>query len=214
MMSDEDNERSLMGQIEHLEGVLHNLKLQLITSDTTPNNKERIIANAIISEHKHISNCLDQMYQSAHEEAQVMIMDFMNSTDDDNVDMNEASWSNFHDSIKFLEGKSEDFRKCSLCISFGGEATTLMHRVCSKKPPVEVVRTLLDIIPICTEKNGWSGRIHQYNQLACNKDGYYPLHKVLQNGGSLEVVKLLVNADSENQTLKMVKEDKDSVYLF
>jgi len=211
MMSDEDNGRSLMGQIEHLEGLLQNLKQIAVASDTS-NNKERILANAIISEHKNISNCLDQMEQSAQEEAQVMIMDFMNIADDDDLDMDEESWSNLHDSIKFLEGKSEEFQICSLCLSFGGKATTFIHEVCSKKPPAEVVRILLDIIPINTEKDCWSGRIHQYNHLACNKDGFYPLHKVLQNGGSLEVVKLLVNADSEKQTLQMVKEDKDSVY--
>ena len=65
------------------------------------------------------------------------------NNEDDDVDMDEESWSNLHDNIKFLQGTSKEFRQCSLFVSFGGQATTLMHRVCSLNPPVEVVRTLL-----------------------------------------------------------------------
>ena len=68
-------------------------------------------------------------------------------------------------------------------------------------PPVEVVKTLVDIIPL--EEN-----LRGFNNLACtlgNKG--YPLHMVVKHGGSLDLVKLLVEIDSDKNALHM----KDTV---
>jgi hypothetical protein len=68
-------------------------------------------------------------------------------------------------------------------------------------PPVEVVKTLIDIIPLEESSRG-------YNNLACTlgKEGY-PLHMVVEYGGSLDLVKLLIEIDSDKNALHM----KDTV---
>ena len=76
-------------------------------------------------------------------------------------------------------------------MSFGGAVYTL----------VEVVKTLIDIIPL-------EERLGGFNNLACtlgNKG--YPLHKVVKHGGSLDLVKLLIEIDSDKNALHM----KDTV---
>ena len=45
--------------------------------------------------------------------------------------------------------------------------------------------------------------MHQFNHLSQTSTGEYPLHLVAQHGGSLDLVKVLVEADGELVTLKI-----------
>lgn len=53
----------------------------------------------------------------------------------------------------------------------------------------------------------------RYDHLACDRSYENPLHKVVRAGGSIELVKLLVNADVDKKSIKRSKEGaKSSVY--
>ena len=136
--------------------------------------------------------------------------------DDDDDDIG-SRWNYFHNMLKLFEGKDVTLRK--LCLftptNDGGWGEdeffdddqydcSLLHEVCNHNPPVEVVETLLGIIPVVQQKNqpGFRHRgiiPDQYNHLAQDARGEYPIHNVMRNGGSIELVKLLANADTRRE---------------
>ena len=228
MMSDEDNERSVIGKIEHLEGILQNLK------------------NVALSENEdHIASAMLEEHNNMYEASRVLLLDMETSktrgyvvserlfsllqdvdavVDSDNdlspdILIEKKQWSRFHNQLKAIEGTGEYFRSCCLYpqmhkvdpTMYIVDNATILHDVCCKNPPAEVVRTLLALLPSMEPKHYRRKQISPFDRF-----GYCPLHKAIQHGGSLEVMKLLVNADHEKETLKVVKDDqfrlKDSVY--
>ena len=221
MAEDNGDEVPLMDKIKHLKELVQNLEEMAVSSE-----HQAHIASAIIEEHKTISNYLDKMKHSAEEEGRYfgseLLRDLINPYRQvfGLIDDGYSFWDRFHDKLKVLAGTSEVFRNCCFSTTLSGNVImvggstggdTLLHVLCNYHPPVEVVRTLIDILPArpIMQSNGYETLI--VNHLACNRDGHYPLHKVLGFRGSLEVVKLLVNVDIGKQTLKMTKDDKDSV---
>ena len=193
-----DNEPSIrLQQIHHLKELVHNLEKVAIASEN-----EDHVAGEILVEHKNISNYLDKMKQSAEERGHEIGHDLLSFLTNPDITIGDH-WDYFWDKLKVLEGTSESFRRCCLFHTQPEDDSTIMHIICSKNPPVEVVKTLLDLIPYALETE--DANPTQYNHLSINKrEDMYPLQKVVQTGGSLEVVKLLVNADQKRETLSMV----------
>jgi len=192
-----DNKPSIrLQQIYHLKELVQNLEKIAIASED-----EDHVAGEILAQHKNISNYLDEMKQSAEARGREIGHDLLTFLTRISPDTFIGDyWNYFLDELKVLEGTSEVFRQKCLFLAQPEGDSTIMHIVCSKNPPVYVVKALLEIIPFASETD-----TKQYNHLAINKDRYYPIHKLMQHGGSLEVVKLLVNADIEKVTLSMMK---------
>ena len=149
------------------------------------------------------------------------LCNFDDDDDDDELNTNnDTGWRIFHDMLKLFEGTDVELRK--LCLFTPDEDfdedefpdtekiydCSLLHEVCNHNPPAEVVETLLGIIPVVQQKNqpGFRHRgiiPDQYNHLAQDARGEYPIHNVMRNGGSIELVKLLANADTRRETLNV-----------
>ena len=98
-------------------------------------------------------------------------------------------WEEFHEKLKVLEGSSIEFRRTCIHHEFEHNKNLLvLHQVCDRNPLVEVVKTLLEIIPLKDEE------IHillrndrQYNRLHQNEDRDFPLNLVMKYGGWFKV---------------------------
>ena len=224
MMSDEDNERSVIGKIEHLEGILQNLKNVALTSEN-----EDHFASTMLEEYNNIHDASRRLLldmKETFEKRGYAVSERLFSLLNDDVDGDpgvpiDIQWKRFHDKLKAMEGTGEYFRSCCFYpkihkATYGDvvDFSTILHSVCSLTPPVEVVRTLLALMPSAEPPTYYRRvKISPFDRF-----GYCPLHRVIQNGGSLEVVKLLVNADHERETLNMTHvinlmgNQKDSVY--
>ena len=192
---------SLMEQIEHLEVLVHNMK-NMAAAD----NEALHIASSILAKQQEISNYLDSMKQLAEKEGAAIWQELVLLLKNEDDLPTETVWIKFNDSLKALEGTSVQLRKCIFFnyINDERQKRTLLHEVCCKKnPPANVVKVLLDLIP--------PSPLNNYNHLALDIDNKYPLHRIVENGGSIDVIKLLINADHKRTTLKMI-EDKESVY--
>ena len=164
-----DNKQSVrLQQIHHLKELVHNLEKVAISS-----KNENHIAGEILAEHKNISNYLDKMKQSAESWGNAIghdLLNFLNIPSDMPI---KDYWNYFCDELKALEGTSEEFRRKCLSIAQAENDSTIMHRVCSKNPPVLVVKTLLELIPFASETDK-----KQFNHLALNKDRHYPIQQI------------------------------------
>ena len=189
-----------MEQIEHLEVLVHNMKNMAATD-----NEALHIASSILAKQQEISNYLDCMKDSAEKEGAAIWQQLVSLLKNEDNIPTETVWIKFHDTLKALEGTSMQLRKCIFFnyVNDERQKRTLLHEVCSKNPPANVVKVLLDLIP--------PSPLNNYNHLALDIDNKYPLHRIVENGGSIDVIKLLINADHKRTTLKMI-EDKESVY--
>jgi len=200
-MSDDDGVDNIpsirLQQINHLKELLQNLEKVAIASEN-----EDHVAGEILAQHKNISNYLDKMKQSAESRGREIGHDLLSFLTNPDITIGDY-WDYFWDKLKVLEGTSESFRRC--CLFHTQDGSTIMHIVCSKNPPVEVVKTLLELIPFASETGA-----KQYNHLSINeREDMYPLQKVVQHGGSLELVKLLVDADHKKESLSVVMRGGD-----
>ena len=208
-MSDERRRSTFEEKIDHLEGLLV-LESNIYQTHLTP--EETLVGEDIFG---------DLFWFVCNIEV---------GEDDDDID---TRWVNFHNMLKLFEGKDVKLRKICLFtptndggwgedefFDDGQYDCSLLHETCNHNPPAEVVETLLGIIPVVQQKNQ-SGLItfgppDQYNHLAQDACGEYPIHNVMRNGGSIELVKLLVNADNRRETLKMISKramaSRTSVY--
>ena len=191
---------SLMEQIEHLEVLVHNMK-NMAAAD----NEALHIASSILAKQQEISNYLDCMKDSAEKEGTAIWQQLVSLLKNEDNIPTETVWIKFYDSLTALDGTSVQLRKCIFhnYVNDERQKQTLLHEVCSKNPPANVVKILLDLIP--------PSPLNNYNHLALDIDNKYPLHRIVENGGSIDVIKLLINADHKRTTLKMI-EDKESVY--
>ena len=203
-----------MEQIEHLEVLVHNMKNIAAADNEAPAPH---VASTILAKQQEISNYLDCMKDSAEKEGAAIwqeLVSLLLKTEDELPtetvwNPTETVWKLFYDSLKALEGTCVQLRKCIFFnyVDSLAQNWTLLHVVCSKNPPVNVVKILLDIIP--------TSPANCYNHLALDWSNRYPLHIVLQFGGSIDVIKLLVNADYKRETLKTEYNElgmRDSVY--
>ena len=208
----------IMDQIAELEGLVQNLKTKALAADN-----DMHASSIICSEQKDISNYLDTMEYSARCRGNKVVDDLISALSDENAPINSEFWIDFNDKLKLFETSDENYRKClhkgwwtndNVDYEEDPYDCTLMHLVCKNNPPVEVVKTLIDLIP--TKMGAFSIYRVQYNHLACDACGRYPLHMIAQYGGSLDVVRLLVDADDEKKTIKPTEpynyESNGSVY--
>ena len=191
---------SLMEQIEHLEVLVHNMK-----NIAFGTGNDAHVASTILAKEQEISNYLDSMKHSAEKEGTAIWQELVSLLKNEDDLPTETAWIKFIDSLTELEGTSVQLRKCIFhnYVNDERQKQTLLHEVCSKNPPAIVVKILLDLIP--------PSPLNNYNHLALDIDNKYPLHRIVENGGSIDVIKLLINADHKRTTLKMI-EDKESVY--
>ena len=112
------------------------------------------------------------------------------------------TWEEIHDILEDVEVAGDDFKRTFSHIETESNRNSLLHEVCKCNPPVEVVKTLLDIIPKKEEESNivlWNDRT--YNHIHQNDEGEVPLNLVIKNGGSFELVKLLVDTHGGDKSL-------------
>ena len=226
MSEDNPSSSPLMGKIEHLEELVRSIKSIAVTS----NYNEDHIASAILEEHKNISNQLLDMKVSSEKRGytvgerlmsllnDIEVTSFDNDAEAPSAVPNDTQWNLFHNQLKAIEGTGEYFQNCCL-VPVKGRQYSITHNssivdeVCRRNPPVEVVRTLLALLPSTEPKHCSPFGIRPIPLF--NRSGHCALHKAIQHGGSIEVVKLLVNADHKKETLKVARvngNQKDSAY--
>lgn len=213
-MSEDENENeegggTLLDRIEYIEGMLQNLKLKAVAGG----GNDALTASAIIDEHEHISKYLDHMKDAAELKGRDICNELFSFLRDDyDASSSDTFWSQFHDQLKALEGTNVQFRKQCLFRTLSNNGCTILHEVCKLNPPAKVVRTLLHITPVAEEEDFCLlyEKMKQFNHLALTRSGEYPLHLVLTHGGSIDLVRLLVETDNKKVTLKMSKETGNS----
>lgn len=107
-------------------------------------------------------------------------------------------WSCFEKKLKSLEACNVTFRKICLHRSLESNGNCLAHEVCKFNPPIRVLKTLLDITP--DDENARYN--FRYDHRSRNHDHEFPLQMLIRNGGSVELIKFLVEHDKERETLK------------
>ena len=231
-MSDSESEGdaplSVLDEINALEQRVQHLKSQVISAG----NNEALAASSLLEEHAGISNCLERMAESVETRAFYIInglLLYLIGDGNELLDRDESYWCQFHDKLKALGEASMEFRKLCLFRERSRDGCTIFHEICKLSPPLDVVKTLMDIIPIATfsdeRKKLYPGvetssepddrlKITQYNHHSCTESEHgseYPLHMVVRHGGTFELVEFLVEADTTNETLKINKKN-NSVY--
>ena len=124
-------------------------------------------------------------------------------------------WVNFYNKLVAVGKTNIKFREQCFFRSDGDTDCTLFHEVCKLHPPLKVVKKLIEIIPEKDKTNSYSS-IYAYNHMSRTYRGdcKYPLHFIMKHGGSVDVVKLLVDADKEGDTItsSFGRDEEDSVY--
>lgn len=203
----EEGNAVLLNQLHCLEKLVLDLKCSV----TAAGKNGALAASCILDKEKCLSSAFDTLRNDAEDKAkQVSDEIFTIIMEDDEGERQretETFWSHFHEKLGNLEPTSTHFKGKCLFRDLGRNHhnSTLLHEVCRRNPPAEVLETLLDSIPINTKSWGIDPP-RQFNHLASTsryeRASEYPLHMVLMHGGSFEIIKLLINADVEKRTLK------------
>jgi len=210
-MSDNDK-LTIVEAIEMAQRQLETLKEKVAAAG----DDKITIASVIDTQAENTIDCINWLMYQSRQMAQQTSSDLFSFLDNYTTWPKSMFWSHLHKKLKCLENTSEDFRKGCLSKQMGegnaalyGSQSKLIHEICKLNPPVHVVKTLLDITP---DNDGYN-ESSRYDYLACDRSYENPLHKVVRAGGSIELVKLLVNADVDKKSLKRSKEGaRSSVY--
>ncbi|KAL9180894.1 hypothetical protein ACHAXT_009699 [Thalassiosira profunda] len=202
--SDGEEERNeLLDQLDYLEVVVRDLKQTIISAG----ENEALVASALQQGNEQIRGSLAWLRMSADKMADRMgneLYALVAGNPDEPLD--DDVWKQFHQKLQFFneEGVSDEFRQMCLCRwKQSDDGRSLIHKLCQRNPPAEAVRALLEIIPENAGEIRWDGFSYQFNHLALTAGSReYPLQMVLRYGGSLGLVKLLVEADEEKVTLE------------
>lgn len=148
-----------------------------------------------------LKKCVDALEKRSRYQASKTWTELVDFLDNHATWPRQMFWSHFEKKLKAVGEASVEFRETCFHRSFEDDGCTIFHLVCKLNPPVEVVQTLIDVIPL-----GKGKYCSQYNHLSrtymSDNDCTYPLHVVMKHGGSLDLVKLLVEADEEKKTLE------------
>jgi len=203
---EEEEEMTLLERIEQAELLLQQLKINITAAG---DNKAAAVSTLFTTGEQLKDKVVELIDEIAPQEANDVFNELafiLNVEDDIDREDRTVFWITFHDKLKSLGSTTIEFRKSCfhtrLDLSSNGD--NIFHLICKLDPPVEVVKTLIDIIPL-------EESLGEFNNLACtlgNKG--YPLHVVLKHGGSLDLVKLLIEIDSDNNALHM----KDNSVIF
>ncbi|KAL9185012.1 hypothetical protein ACHAXT_002789 [Thalassiosira profunda] len=200
-----DKKLSILEVIEHAEYCLNQLKNDVLFAGEDAS----LSASAILTTDGHgkrLSTAVAVLQTMAKQQAGEAWEELYAFLDNHQRWPKIMFWSHFHTKLKTLGKTGVDFRKDCLFRRLESNDCTLFHEVCKLKPPVKVVQTMIDITPIQSEDRFLC--VTQYNHLGQGGGTEYPLHAVLRHGGSLDLVKLLVSADKEGDTLS----GRNSVY--
>jgi len=196
-----EEEMTLLARIEQAELLLQQLKINI----TAAGDNKAAAASTLFTKGEQLKHKVVELIDEiAPQEANDVFNELafiLNVEDDIDREDRTVFWITFHDKLKSLGSTTIEFRRSCLHTRLDlNNGDNIFHLICKMDPPVEVVKTLMDIIPL-------EERLGGFNNLACtlgNKG--YPLHMVLEYGGSLDLVKLLIKIDSDNNALYM--EDK------
>eukprot|EP00571_Detonula_confervacea_P013011 CAMPEP_0172307746 /NCGR_PEP_ID=MMETSP1058-20130122/8531_1 /TAXON_ID=83371 /ORGANISM="Detonula confervacea, Strain CCMP 353" /LENGTH=526 /DNA_ID=CAMNT_0013019995 /DNA_START=27 /DNA_END=1607 /DNA_ORIENTATION=+ len=208
MSDDEGEERqvtvSVLDAIEIAQDLLSKLKSDVIAAG----DDKVVVAGLIETGGGETGNAMNWLRNRSQETAEEISDELFAFLENYSTWPRAMFWSHFHLKLKRLEKTNERFRLGCLCqptdMRIGGTDSKLIHEVCKLNPPANVVKAILDITPV---REGVTFR-YRFNALACDRLNENPLHKVVRGGGSIELVKLLVNADVKRKTLK--RYDKDA----
>jgi len=203
---------TIMEAIEMAQRQLENLKEKVAAAG----DDKITIASVIDTQAENTIDCMNWLIYQSQQTAEQTSRDLFSFLDNYTTWPKSMFWSHLHKKLKCLEKTSEDFREGCLSKQMGGgvailngSTSKLIHEICKLNPPVHVIKTLLDMTP---DNDGYNDP-SRYDHLACDRSYENPLHKVVRAGGSIELVKLLVNADVDKKSLKRSKEGaKSSVY--
>lgn len=163
-------------------------------------SNEALAASACLEDLFFLKRCVNLLEERSRYQAAKSWTELVDFLDIHATWPRQMFWSHFEKKLKAVGEASVKFRET--CFFRSEEnGCTIFHLVCQLNPPVKVVRTLIDVIPL--NKGEYCS---QYNHLSCSytsgDDCRYPLHMVMKHGGSLDLVKLLVEADKEKTTLE------------
>ena len=201
MSDDEDGEINLIDQIEHAELLLKNLKSNIIAAGSN----RAAVASSLFTDGALLSEHIEELsYYRARSEAVAVfdeLISFLDNDGDESSTRDDVFWITFHDMLKNIERTTcRMFRETCLWGRLNN-GWTIFHKICTLSPPAEVVQTLIDITPPETETET------PFNSLACTPSSRdskeYPLHIVAKHGGSLELVKVLVDIDTPRHAIHM-----------
>jgi len=170
-----------LDNLEYLEELVRDLKRRVVAAG----DNRAVAAGSILDERYHLTLAISSLCNDAESEAEELSYNLYTLLDDYDVDYDtpdmDAFWNDFNTEVTKLKSASVSFRKkCLLCEVAGN---TLFHEVCKRNPTAEVIETLIDLTPGNEDEEGRE------------KMWGYPIHMIMEHGGSAEVVKLLVNAD-------------------
>jgi len=180
--SDESGElSSLLDIINDAENQLKDLKIEVIKAG----DNEALAASTILQvggKVQELNNTLHLLIQASEQSA----LDVWNSIEGHlgtnnawvNQNLLAEFWDCLHRRLKDLGKVDIDFRRRCLSNICEDNNNTLLYEICKLNPPVEVVKTLIDITP-----PNQKGINHQ----ARDSNGMGPLHMVATHGGSLNL---------------------------
>ena len=201
MSDDEDGEINLIDQIEHAELLLKNLKSNIIAAGSN----RAAVASSLFTDGALLSEHIEELsYYRARSEAVAVfdeLISFLDNDGDESSTRDDVFWITFHDMLKNIERTTcRMFRETCLWGRLNN-GWTIFHKICTLSPPAEVVQTLIDITPPETETET------PFNSLACTPSSRdskeYPLHIVAKHGGSLDLVRVLVDIDTARHAICM-----------
>ena len=214
MSEDKDKQIHALRVIDYVEGVLESFKSKIIA-----HGEDDLLTSSFVLEKEgygeKLTKAMEWMNNYAHNKAARMFDELISFLDYHDTWPKAMFWSHFNNKLVTLGKTSVEFRKDCLFRSLEANDCTLFHEVCKLQPPAKVVKKMIEIIPK-QGKSGLSSISRQYNHMSRAHSGggscRYPIHMVCEHGGSMELVKLLVSADEERDTLSFSRGEENSVY--
>ena len=215
MSEDKDKQIHALRVIDYVEGVLESFKSKIIA-----HGEDDLLTSSFVLEKEgygeKLKTAIEWMNNYAHNKAARMFDELLSFLDYKDTWPKAMFWSHFNNKLVTLGKTSVEFRTDCLFRSIEANDCTLFHEVCKLQPPAKVVKKMIEIIPKRDKNESLSDYISsQYNHLSRAYDGgscKHPIHMVMEHGGSIELVRLLVSADEEGDTLSSNRGEDDSVY--
>lgn len=148
MSNDEcEGGNELLRRLQDVEDVARELKRAVAAAE----DNEMLAASALIEEKDALSASVDYLWGYAASKGMDIFGELISLLDDFDQRQSDLLWERFRGKLNVLESTGTRFQKCCLFRTAGPELgedkTTLIHEVCKKRPPVDVVAKLLQMIP-------------------------------------------------------------------
>ena len=196
-MSDSESESSepfsVLDSIEAMEDELSQMKTSILEGNRTT------LEYAVLCEKscRQIQSALSEIQQKISGIGSDYYDDLRCSLISQALYPRDDFWQKFEHKLNEI-GDDVECRKKALQFSDERGMRVLIHHVCALNPPISTLELLIEKTTF-PEKRPLSCKYNHYSQTS---DGEYPLHILLQNGGSFETVKFLVEKDTSKKTLQ------------